>query len=328
MTPVDLLKQYQDLTVVFTEPSGSTKTIKGIKVTRYVSTVKNPCPQKKKENDAIITRTPSEIATCKAADPKGVANFEPTQLRLGEKDQTLPPEEMASERQTVNRVFNGKGSPEDIALTLKWAVEKGRCNPDKASIQTYCDKWLGLDCNGLTRQYFQQDKDWEPHRYLKGATQRADLIDVMMGDVVVWCDRAGKPLTDRGKRHIALVEKGSGISCSSLSGQRRLTRPQRGKKGLKKQVDHSFEISSLEIGSLSLGFNCGPRVHLVESTGGKGPVESFYPVIDEWKTSDGRQTVFRVRRPLKGGSSFVRIAKPNVPTPKSHVKSSQGCQML
>jgi hypothetical protein len=44
---------------------------------------------------------------------------------------------------SIVRTFVGKGTPEDIAGTLRLALRYGLVNPDTASLQAYCDTCIG-----------------------------------------------------------------------------------------------------------------------------------------------------------------------------------------
>jgi hypothetical protein len=60
--------------------------------------------------------------------------------------------------------FQGKGSPEDVQVTLQLAVRFGVIQPaTKAAIQAYCDTdHLGLDCNGFIGNYIRHGLQKEP----------------------------------------------------------------------------------------------------------------------------------------------------------------------
>ncbi len=52
--------------------------------------------------------------------------------------------------------FYGKGSPEDVQVTLQLAVRFGVIQPTKQAIEAHCDiDHLGLDCNGFVGNYIR-----------------------------------------------------------------------------------------------------------------------------------------------------------------------------
>jgi hypothetical protein len=82
--------------------------------------------------------------------------------------------------------FSGKGSPEDVQLTLQLAA---RCNVAPEGLQQYCDKKvdtyarLGLDCNGFVGNYLQYRSDktkWDwggPKKQNLASTGVKDIVD-------------------------------------------------------------------------------------------------------------------------------------------------------
>src|SRR5581483_11294877 len=69
------------------------------------------------------------------------------------------------------RAFNGKGTPEDIASTLRVARAVGRIGfdhdpnghrPARASVAAYSTAFMTLDCNGLVGNYFKINPDSSP----------------------------------------------------------------------------------------------------------------------------------------------------------------------
>jgi hypothetical protein len=55
--------------------------------------------------------------------------------------------------ESVHRTFVGKGSPPDIQLSLRLAIRYGKVAADATSVQTYCDKYIGMDCSGFVSNY-------------------------------------------------------------------------------------------------------------------------------------------------------------------------------
>jgi hypothetical protein len=59
-------------------------------------------------------------------------------------------------RMGLRRVYNGKGSPAEMADAIRLAMRCGRIGKGKAAatVADYATKFLGLDCNGLVGNYF------------------------------------------------------------------------------------------------------------------------------------------------------------------------------
>jgi hypothetical protein len=287
-SPLAFLMRYRQLRVRYADPARSTAAAPvteevTVSLRRYLSAVDDPCNNKKK------FATEEAQKACET-DPKmaekrqDFLDFRDNHLRP--KDRVLPDGAGHGEaRLAVNRAFNGKGSPEDCETALQWAVEKGECSPGHANVQQYCDDHLGLDCNGFVDRFFRRGESHLPSEYTAGKTPtiRNSLDEVTTGDCLLWCDKTGKVFAFPPDRHIAIVERT--VITASL-------RP--------KHID-SYE-SSYDISRLSIGH----RIHVVESTGGLGPSESYY-AIRAVKTDKKGRSIFQVFRPRKGSLSWVRI---------------------
>lgn len=75
-------------------------------------------------------------------------------------DRNKKPESPISDYMTIDagwpfyNVFVGKGSPKQIADAIKVAVAFGHVEPTLHSIQSYCDKNIGIDCSGFASVFF------------------------------------------------------------------------------------------------------------------------------------------------------------------------------
>jgi hypothetical protein len=105
------------------------------------------------------------------------------------------------------RVHCGKGSPEEIQICLHLIAVFGLYDKKKfgtdsaAGVQDYCDKYIGLDCNGFVGNLARELKlAKEPETpipyYAPKHRRRARIEDVQPNDVLVW--------TDNG--HIAVID--------------------------------------------------------------------------------------------------------------------------
>lgn len=286
-TPLQFLRRYQQIRVQYADPTTGSGSVMGeatVSLRRYLSAIDDPCHNKKKFPSADLQSkcvSDPEMAESR----QEFLDFRDNHLRP--KDRVLPHgESFGDERQAINRAFNGKGSPEDCALALQFAVEQQDCEPGEANVQAYCDDHLGLDCNGLVDRYFGRADSHLPSEYVAGNSVklRNRLEEVEQGDCLVWCDKTGQVFAFPPNRHIALVERpiyfGLSWRPSHLKG---------------------FE-SSLDVAQ----FSFGRRIHVVESTGGLGPSESYYAVHAVKHDKRGR-AMFQVFRPRKGTLSWVRI---------------------
>jgi hypothetical protein len=112
-----------------------------------------------------------------------------------------------SHREMIARAFYGKGSPEDCATALRYALRYGRTQANQ--LQHYCDKvaLIGLDCSGFVNNYFRAigriRADRNIETYAQG-TLRDEVSAVQPDDVLVWSDSRGHVLP-WPHAHIAVV---------------------------------------------------------------------------------------------------------------------------
>lgn len=108
----------------------------------------------------------------------------------------------------------GKGAPLDYQLALEWAVLSGKIkNPTQASIQTYMDEHLGIDCSGFVTNYLCVigKKTYSSHlvgntsaaSYFSAANAVNDSTQVRQNDLLVWM-RGNHVMTGPG--HVAVVD--------------------------------------------------------------------------------------------------------------------------
>lgn len=98
-------------------------------------------------------------------------------------------------------VFVGKGSPKEIADVLKLAVAFGFVEPGFRSMQTYCDKNIGIDCSGFAANYFgltpKEICNTGASRMAPTAKRIMRLEDVRVGTAIVF----------KSGQHVALVDQ-------------------------------------------------------------------------------------------------------------------------
>ncbi|MCC6364905.1 MAG: C40 family peptidase [Bryobacterales bacterium] len=122
----------------------------------------------------------------------------------------------------------GKGAPQDYELALEWAVMSNKVpNANQASVQTYCDDHLGIDCSGFVTNYLvaagkktyssNTVRNTSAASYFHAGTAVNDASQVRQGDLLVWMS-GNSVLTSPG--HVAVVE--SYIPASSPGGNMRV----------------------------------------------------------------------------------------------------------
>lgn len=106
------------------------------------------------------------------------------------------------------RVFFGKGMPECCKLALQLAAAFGLVEPTFAALQNYCDKYVGLDCNGFVGNYLNRkgckvvgpETPAYPAYFVPVKHRVGTLKEITMDSVLVW---------DIG--HVAIVDHITGI---------------------------------------------------------------------------------------------------------------------
>ncbi len=123
----------------------------------------------------------------------------------------------------IVEAFMGKGSPDQIADVLRLAHHFGfisnsaKKSPKTPALsaQEYCDRYLGLDCNGFVGNYFGLDPNTIIGFYDVKSARRSSVQRAKEGDVLVWAqDGTGYP-------HIALLDS---PLRESLEGQKHMFR--------------------------------------------------------------------------------------------------------
>ena len=113
------------------------------------------------------------------------------------------------QKEAVTRAFTGKGSPDQISDVLRLAhrfgfISNSARKPPQGlalSAQQYCDKYLGLDCNGFVSNYFGLNPDKMIGEYDVNSSRRERIELVQDRDVLVWVkDKTNYP-------HIAVVDE-------------------------------------------------------------------------------------------------------------------------
>jgi hypothetical protein len=91
-------------------------------------------------------------------------------------------------------VFTGKGTPERCAQALRLAEAFGLVRPTVAALQTYCDDYIGLDCNGFVGGYLRRrgctvagpQTEAFPYAFIPPNWRLSKLDDVRPESVLCW----------------------------------------------------------------------------------------------------------------------------------------------
>jgi hypothetical protein len=122
----------------------------------------------------------------------------------------------------------GKGAPQDYELALEWAVRSNKIpTVTPASLQTWCDDHLGIDCSGFVTNYLAACgkrayssttmRNTSAASYFNTAAAVNDASQVRQGDLLVWMDGNS---VKRNPGHVAVVE--SYVAQSMVGGNMRV----------------------------------------------------------------------------------------------------------
>ncbi len=124
-------------------------------------------------------------------------------------------------KQRIRNAAMGKGAPQDYELALEWAVRSGKVRtPNQASLQTYCDQHLGIDCSGFVTNYLiacgkksysiQTVRNTGAASYYSMAKAVNNPEAIRRGDLLVWM--SGNSVKRIPAGHVAVVETFSPVS--------------------------------------------------------------------------------------------------------------------
>ena len=117
-------------------------------------------------------------------------------------------------KERIRTAAMGKGAPEDYVLALDWAVRSNKIpTVTQATLQTYFDEHLGIDCSGFVTNYLVASgkktyssntmRNTSAASYYDAAKAINDASQVRQGDLLVWMD-GNSVKSNPG--HIAVVE--------------------------------------------------------------------------------------------------------------------------
>lgn len=107
------------------------------------------------------------------------------------------------------RAFCGKGSPDEIADTIRLAIVAGRIGTGKdlagrpaacSTVAQYVTRFMTIDCNAYVGNYYGLNPSFDLDYYATKATRRMRIDQIRQGDVVVTVKPEGK------HKHVAPVQ--------------------------------------------------------------------------------------------------------------------------
>jgi len=117
-------------------------------------------------------------------------------------------------KERIRSAAMGKGAPQDYELAMEWAVRSSKIpTVTQATLQTYFDDHLGIDCSGFVTNYLiacgkmtyshTVVRNTGAASYYNTAKAVNDPTQVQRGDLLVWMNGNS---VKRNPGHIAVVE--------------------------------------------------------------------------------------------------------------------------
>lgn len=216
MTPVDFAKWYMNLTVPLPGKPPAT-----IKVSVYKNYDNYPAdadnPKTKDNAPEMVAKSPilRIYRSIRDTTTKLVPYYGESVAAKKASMVDFPP---GFDEASVFNVYAGKGSPDEITAVLKLAAvhwpelfQPGALS--QVSLQTYCDHFIGLDCNGFAGSYARHMRrrgiavraSLGPNTYINTfappGIRRKAIKDVTRYDAMVWLPEKGGR-----SRHVALID--------------------------------------------------------------------------------------------------------------------------
>jgi hypothetical protein len=154
-------------------------------------------------------------------------------------------------QERIRTAAMGKGSPEDYALALQWAVYSNHIQgPSQATTQAFFDREMGIDCSGFVTNYLIANgkksnsssiqRNTSAASYFSAAQAVNNPGQVRQGDLLVFM-LGNSVLTSPG--HVAVVE--SYIPQSMPSGNMRVVEATGASGANPKLLDSMYSVESI-----------------------------------------------------------------------------------
>jgi hypothetical protein len=154
-------------------------------------------------------------------------------------------------KERIRTAAMGKGAPQDYQLALEWAVRARKLPAvSQATLQTYFDDHLGIDCSGFVSNYLVASgkRTYSSHllrntsaaSYYTAGTPVNDATQVRQGDVLVWMD-GNRVKSNPG--HVAVVE--SYVAQSRVGGNMRVVEATGAAGATPKLLDSMYAVEQV-----------------------------------------------------------------------------------
>lgn len=154
-------------------------------------------------------------------------------------------------KERIRTAAMGKGAPQDYVLALEWAVRSRKIpTVTQASLQTYSDDHLGIDCSGFVTNYLaacgkrtyssETMRNTSAASYFSAASAINDPSQVRQGDLLVWMDGNS---VKRNPGHVAVVD--SYTAQSMVGGNMRVVEATGASGANPKLLDSMYAVEQI-----------------------------------------------------------------------------------
>ena len=304
-TPADYAARFENITVPSLDGSGDLAT--GLSVDKYLLSVR---PGGYDERTRLAWKIEKDLAIRRKTDKSaGVRICVRTSAGLEERSFASFNHKDSDDQlwKLVSFPYVGKGSPEGIQAIFQLASVDLPGSPamvKPANFQSYCNKWLGLDCNGLVGNYLRhvwKGIDWAD------VTTTASAVGPNNDIQVIWDGFGGTERTsaaDVDFRELNLL-----VMVDPVTGKIKPGPKPPGHIMISQPREAEFDVGLKKILGVPDDQEV-PGIVVLESTAAKdgadkkdGVAKSAYAYVDQPKLKG----VMKVRRGLNNTSLSVRI---------------------
>jgi hypothetical protein len=154
-------------------------------------------------------------------------------------------------KERIRNAAMGKGAPKDYELALEWAVRSQKINNvTQATLQTYCDEHLGIDCSGFVTNYLiacgkkaysnATVRNTGAASYYNAGLAVNDPTTIRQGDLLVWMQGNA---VKRAPGHVAVVE--SYLPQSMVGGNMRVVEATGAAAANPKLLDSMYAVEQI-----------------------------------------------------------------------------------
>lgn len=287
MTPFQYAQNYWVLPVALVNDADELKGWDFAKISKY--RLANPinAAGEPEKYDAVTTKGLSDFES----KIKLFAKPETTQMTIYTKDlsgnlktEVFKRADKARLSRLAKRAIWGKGTPEQCQITLQLLYRFGVA-ANIQQLRQYCDDGtIGLDCNGFVGTYMRDVLG-------KNVGENTTILDLY---------KTGTPI----KSFDEINNLNTYIFAMVGANGQVIARIAEGKHGhIMITTPTNMDMIGVREGKVY------PRLTVVESTGGKGLIESDYLLLEEEKAGGKNTGVFKVHRGSKNEVMRVRISR-------------------